>query len=505
VRLWRDPKLINAVGSALAALVLYAHVAAADPTGLGDTPWALPGIVRVGVVAAGAPRLSAAGLAGYGYTESQVPGVSRHDRISGALAVGYAPLTELELALRLDGRYDRHPSDQGTDDGYVGDPRLLVRGGTVVARNFHLGGDLGVWVPGNGAPSVVLRATTIDARVLAAWLAPKGDALLGSSLGFRLGKSARSAEDPARYSAGDRVALGLSEFNAALVGIGGRFLVGNTELLAESTADILVGSGAPSVSRSPIRLTAGPRHQLSKQWALELLGDVMLSKRPGAGPDDPFVPIEPRLSILAGLRFRQTLEKPRPVETAPPPPLSELAPSRKPAAAPAPAAPADTSVSGTVTDNAGTPVTGATVELEVGGKVLKTTSGEDGSYRIDAVPLGEGKLTISAPGYKTITAALAAKAGAVSKVSTQLEADLPEAQIRGMVRSFGGTALRAQVTVDPPGVTVETDDKGYFQVDVEPGTHQVTVRAQGYVEQRRTLKVDEGGVVVFNADLTKGR
>jgi uncharacterized membrane protein len=58
--------------------------------------------------------------------------------------------------------------------------------------------------------------------------------------------------------------------------------------------------------------------------------------------------------------------------------------------------------------------------------------------------------------------------------------------------------------VDPPGVTtVEADEKGYFQINVEAGTHQVTIRAKGYIEQRRTLKVDEGGVVVVNADLTK--
>jgi hypothetical protein len=502
-------KRVEWVGCALAALALTlsAPARAAEPSGLGDTAWALPGIVRIGVVAAGAPRISAAGLAGYGYTESQVPAVSAHHRISGALAVGYAPMSELELALRVDGRYDRHPSQQGTDDGYVGDPRLLVRAGTVVARSLHLGGDLGVWVPGNGAPSLVLGATTVDARVLAAWLAPKGDALVGSSVGFRLGKSARSAEDPARYSAGDRVALGLSEFNAALIGIGGRFLVGQTELLAESTADILVGSGAPSPTRSPIRLTVGPRHHLSDRLALELLGDVTLSKRPGAGPDDPLVPIEPRFSVLLGLRFRDTFSKPRPAESAPPPPPTEpAAPAEpKPEPAPAPAAPVTTTVSGTVTDSAGTPVAGATVELQAGGKTSKTTSGEDGSYHIEGVPVGEAQLTISAPGYKTITTTLKTEAGAVGSLSTQLEADLPPAQIRGMVRSFGGAPLRAQVVVDPPGVTVETDEKGYFQVDVEPGTHQVTIRAQGYIEQRRTLKVDEGGVVVLNADLTKGR
>lgn len=476
-------------------------LAAADPPELGDTSWALPGIARVGVVAAGAPRLSAAGLAGYGYTESQVPGVSAHHRIGGALAAGYAPITELELALRLDGRYDWHPSDQNTDKGLVGDPRLLVRGGTVVADQFHLGGDLGVWAPGNDAPSFVMRATTLDARLLAAWVAPQGDILVGTALGFRFGNSARSAQDPARYSAADRVALGLSEFNAALVGLGAGYLVGKTELLAESTADLLVGAGAPSRTRSPIRVTLGPRYHLSKRLALELLGDATLGKRPGSGPDDSLAPIEPRLSIMAGLRFRETFAA-APVVTAPPPVFAQPTPAPVKQAPPPTQAPKTTTVAGTVTDSAGTPVAGATVALEIDGHVSETTSGEDGKFQIEGIPIGEGRLTVTAPGFKLASQRLSPDAG-LDKLSTQLEADLPAAQIRGMVRSFGGEALRAQVTVDPPGVTVQTDEKGYFQVDVEPGTHAVTIRAEGYVEQRRSLKVEESGVVVVNADLTR--
>jgi len=74
-----------------------------------------------------------------------------------------------------------------------------------------------------------------------------------------------------------------------------------------------------------------------------------------------------------------------------------------------------------------------------------------------------------------------------------------------MVRSFEGKPLSATIRVEPLGKEVQTDEQGYFQIDVQPGTYQVTVTSEGYKEQRTTLNVREKSVVVFNADLTKKR
>ena len=277
---------------------------------IGNTAWALPGIIRVGVAAAGSKRVAGAGSAGYGYTESLVPGVSAHHRLDGAVAAGYVPAAWAALGLRLDGRYDWHPGGEETDRGLTGDPRLLLRAGTVAAGQLHLGAEARVLVPGGDAPSIVFDATTVAAQLLAAWHGPGSGLTVASAAGFRLDNSANAIEDPARYSAADRVALGLSEFHAVLLGLGLGYRIGSTELLGEVTADVLVGSGAPPVKRSPLRISLGLRQHLSDSLQLQLTTNTSLSGQPGTAPTDDLVPIEPRFSGLVGLCYQYSLGPP---------------------------------------------------------------------------------------------------------------------------------------------------------------------------------------------------
>src|SRR5436190_23737156 len=105
----------------MAALVSLHEVAHAEESRSGDTSWALPGIVRVGVPGSAKPRIAFAGHAGYGFTEAQSSADGAHHRAFGGLAVGVAPVQSLELALRFDGRYDHHPDDgSGPHGGVVG-------------------------------------------------------------------------------------------------------------------------------------------------------------------------------------------------------------------------------------------------------------------------------------------------------------------------------------------------------------------------------------------------
>jgi hypothetical protein len=65
------------------------------------------------------------------------------------------------------------------------------------------------------------------------------------------------------------LALGVSEFNAILAGIGTSISLGNGgALLGEVSWDLLVGSGAPSGLESPIRLTLGLRKALRDDLTL---------------------------------------------------------------------------------------------------------------------------------------------------------------------------------------------------------------------------------------------
>ena len=458
-------------------------------------------MIRVGVPATGEERFAGAASAGYGYTESQVEGISAHHRVAGALGGGYVPVPWLEMGLRLDGRYDWHPAEQQTDYGLAGDPRALIRAGGAAAGQFHFGGEVEAWVPGSDAPSFAVEATTLSARLLGAWVANDPSWALAGLAGFRLDNSAKSAEDRRRYDPGDSVVLGVSDYNAVLLGLGLSMRVANTELLVEGSGDLLIGSGAPPANESPLRLGAGARHHLSESLQLQVLAEASLSSRPGSGPTDPWVPIEPRFAVLAGISCRQSLAPP------PPPPKPKLKPKPKPKPKPKapPPPPPETTVVGKVTDELGTPIRGAKIVLEISGTSYTVAVERDGAYRFESVPLGEAKVTITAEGFATKEATIQLGSEEGVTQNFKLEPALPAGQIRGMVRSFEGKPLSATIRVEPLGKEVQTDEQGYFQIDVQPGTYQITVTAEGYKEQRRSLNVREKSVLVFNADLTKQR
>ncbi len=144
---------------------------------IGDTSTSLPGVIRVASPVSAPKGVAVAGALGYGFTEAQPGESGSHTRILGVLSASLRPMDWLAFALRLDGRYDRHPDDgMGTDDGWVGDPRLYVRAGTTVAGPLSLGGQVVLWLPGADAPSVVFGATSLDFQGLAS-LHPAGSGL----------------------------------------------------------------------------------------------------------------------------------------------------------------------------------------------------------------------------------------------------------------------------------------------------------------------------------------
>jgi uncharacterized membrane protein len=69
------------------------------------------------------------------------------------------------------------------------------------------------------------------------------------------------------------------------------------------------------------------------------------------------------------------------------------------------------------------------------------------------------------------------------------------------VRSFHGEPVRATVTVYPSKLKVTTDVQGNFELDVDPGSYTVRLRAHGYQSQNRQVEVQQNGVTVLNVEL----
>ncbi len=494
---------LQTIAPVLALLAASTPSLAQEPAALGRDSTGLPGIQRVGVWQDASSSLAVAGTAGYGYTEAITQDDAAHHRGAGSLGVSISPTNWLALGLRLDGRFDSHASDgDGRDTGMVGDPWLIARAGNQVSDSLALGAELGVWVPGQEAPSVEFGATTVEGKLLVALISGGSPLLLAGAFGFRLDRSAKSAPDAALLRQGDRIALGISDFNAALIGVGFGYRLSNTELLAEVSADVLLG--ADDVTQSPLRAGAGVRHHLNDALQLEGFIASSLSSRPDVAPSSDLIPIEPR--VLATLGFRYVFDLQPPV-SGPQPPKSEpgTPPPEEPKPKPKPKA-VSAPVTGIVTDEGGTTLAQVNMTLITpSGQKLTGTTDDQGRYRFNGVPFGEVTLRAETADFapRELKVNVGGSGDQVELAALKLKLAQLTAQIQGLVRSFQGQPLQATIRIEPLGKDFSSGSDGRFAIDVEPGTYTVSINADGYKPQTRTVLVPEKGVIVFNADLRR--
>jgi Carboxypeptidase regulatory-like domain len=408
-------------------------------------PQALGRVVAAGSGPAG-PTLLASG--GYGYTGSVLGMGDAHHRVAGSLALDDRLLPWLDLAVRLDGRFDVHTfAARPTDDGLIGDPRVYARVDHGWAGGLRLGARAGLWLPGGDAPSVDAAALSPELLGMASYAPPGGSIAVTANAGYRLDRSARSAPESARLSPGDRLALEVSAFDELLAGLAVTAGRGRTQAFVEASADLLLGTGAPALKTSPMFIGGGARFAVTPAWRLEAELEVSPSSRPDVSASAPLVPIPPRVAGWLGVSYRFRASPPP--HPAPPPPAPVVVPDPKtpepaPVAVPPPAAQAEPPP----------PVAPAPPRL-------------------------------------------------------------PGGQIRGLVRSLRGTALAADIAVEPATAAPGTDpapepkrirtEAGRFQIDVAPGRYRVTIEAAGYATQVRNVDVEDDGVTLLNVDLRTER
>jgi hypothetical protein len=481
----------------------------ANPVRLGYA--ALPGGQHVATAETLAPGSFAfAGLSGFGYRKSLLSATHTMDRALGDLAVSYAPIRNLAIGLSLDGRYDRHSGFAAmTDDGFVGDPHLLLRYAAPVSASgkVMLGGQANVWVPGKNAPSVVGSATSVDARALLSF--DVGFGLISANAGFRIDNSASSVDHPERLSVEDQVSLGVSKYNAALAGLALRVPVGARAYLdLEGSTDVFVGSGAPSAI---YRGTA--TFGVAVTDAITLLAFLEGAKVPGihyaaAMADQvPLVPYEPNVTGGLGIQARFGTGK-RPVR-----PLGgEVVTNARPTAV---TVIETADVSGIVFDDAGKPVVAANVTLKLKNHTGTAVTDGRGAYTITKLPIGktiDGKtdlddtgaeVTAELPNKKPSTVTLTLAKGANAVPPLALESSLPPGQLRGVIRNIanGRPIANGTVTIEPGGTTATSGADGQFSIDLPPGHYKITVTAKGLAQQQLDVDIDKNGVAIKNIDM----
>lgn len=500
-----------------AALALVAGPAAADDGIVDTTPddarAAATRSTDGGLHATGRIRSAEPGPAvavtlgtGYGYTEAVLDAGDAHHRIGGVAAIAVRAARWLELGGELRGRYDKHTGAM-PDDGFIGDPRLWalarwsVGGATGEAGGDGAAGDgraiglrLGVWMPGADAPSIEPDAITADASLLFTLAGPRQSLTL--TAGYRLDRSSASVNAD-RLSPNDRLALGLSDADAILLGVRGARRAGAWTLVGELSWDFLLGDGAPAALESPLRAGAGLRRALDDALTLEAMLEVSGSSRPAADDTTMLVAIEPRVSALVGVAWQ-----PRP---PPPPPrrVPDVVVAPPPDEPPPPPPPPTTgSVRGRILDSDGAPLPGATIRA--GDRTA--TTGDDGTFTLADLPPGDVELSIERSGHQPLTRTVAVTAGADAALDVNLARIKLPSQIRGVIRDFGGKGLPATVRIEPLGLEVTAAADGSFSVDVPPGTYTLVISHPGYTPQeKKNVSVDDEEVASRNVELRKAR
>jgi hypothetical protein len=477
--------------------------AAAEPWRTRHSLGAMPGVYRVATAEPEETGLAFHTGGGYGFASGVMGEDDAHHRLGGSLAASFRALPWLAAGLRMDGRFDQHTGlqsiDQEDDDGLVGEPRVLLHAGGSLSDAWHAGARITVWLPGSEAPSIIAGAITPDAVAMLTYAPPGGALRLGLNAGFRLDRSAASAEDARLLSQADRLSLGVSDADAVLVGLGATYRLGSVDILGELTWDLLIGEGAPELRGSPMRVAAGVRVPVFDTLAAELVVESNLAELPSAAANEPLVPYEPRISVGVGLHYRfgaRATPAPSVTPEQPETPEPETPPAARTGA-----------IRGRVLGAGGVAVTSAAVTVEAGGSPREVAVDAEGRFRVDDLPPGPVNVSVRAEGFEPATRSLTLAAGDDQELGIELERTLPPGQLRGFVRSFGGKPVAAELTIqsvgDPLGKTITAGEDGAFQLDVAPGQYEVVIRAPGYREQRRSVTIEQGGVLILNVDLRR--
>jgi hypothetical protein len=162
----------------------------------------------------------------------------------------------------------------------------------------------------------------------------------------------------------------------------------------------------------------------------------------------------------------------------------------------------------TLVDNSGHPISDARITIKIpaqGAEPAQTRPvplRDRNLYVVDDVPVGEIEFLIEADLLKAHTQTASVVEGKPLVLAvTLLPAATLGSQLRGLVRSYTGTGLKASIQVDPGTLRATCGDDGSFELALPPGNYKVLIEAEGYRAQRRSLQVREEGVTVLNADL----
>ena len=305
------------------------------------------------------------------------------------------------------------------------------------------------WFPGNSAPSIDPKAATVDARRLDRIRAAREPHDVARRARLPPRQQRQDAPDLSRLRSGDRLALGLSDSHAALIALGAAYRAAqNIEVFGELSGDLLIGSHAPKLTQSPLRVAAGGRYFFSRALQAELTSIVSLSGRPGHGArrsarsDRAALRDHARRALRAA--FHRTQGQARRVRSARRAARGDR--ERRHAATPSETN-ATATLEGVLTDDHGAPLPEAHVKASAGDQSREAITDGEGRYHFADVPVGTVMLEASATGFETQSWEVELTEDAKPEAPRALAPEQETGVLRGLTRSFGSEPLRAHIVV----------------------------------------------------------
>ena len=428
--------------------------------------------------------------AGYGWTESVLRMSDIHHRLQLDAAASVRPLPWLATGLRVLGRYDAHKMTGGaSDSGIITETHLGTRAVFPVGDSLHAGTQLDLWLPAGDDVGNAFSALSGSLQLIAAYTGHPS-LTVGLSAGLLMDRSKHTGGDPMRYSASDRLALGVSDaLWGTRQGVALSYRFGAVEAVAEWAYRMYFARPA----KSPMWIRLGVRGRPTEALQLELLLGVSPSKRPSLADNSPLAVVEPRLSAELSVVYAWSLE--------PPPPTA----APEPAPPPRPEPPKPARLQGQVLAKSGAALPLATVTLVSGEDRRQTQLDEQGHFTFTDLPAGDYSVEVNAEGFVASQKPVSLSAGAQEELRFELEAELPIGQIRGTVRRFDGKPVAATVAIAQLKIKQPCEADGTFELNVPPGQYTVVVTAKGFAPQTRKAKVEHRGVAILIVELEPGR
>ncbi len=160
--------------------------------------------------------------------------------------------------------------------------------------------------------------------------------------------------------------------------------------------------------------------------------------------------------------------------------------------------PALGSVSGTVSDEAGAPVSGT---VSVDGTEQRTPTAADGSYTL-SLPPGDYTIRYAGFGYDETTREVSIDDGGAVTSDVALTPKADDGSLSGVVTSDGQPVAGVTVRLlGAPRLATTASDGSYVLPRVEPSNYQVDVTHDGYLRDRDAVNVTAGAPTSYDVNL----